>query len=67
MRVDPEQISNLRKARQARGLTQERMAARLRVSLGWYALLEREPSFLSERIAKRAASLLGCRPEELLP
>ncbi len=41
------------------------MAAQLGVSPGWYALIEKEPTFLSERLALRAADVLGVRVEEL--
>jgi len=59
--------SKLRAARQIRGLTQARMAARLGISPGWYALIEREPTFLSERLARRAAEILGVPAEDLQP
>jgi hypothetical protein len=38
----------------------------LGVSAGWYALVEREPTFLSRRLAARVAQHLGCCPEDLL-
>lgn len=57
--------SKLRSARLAAGFTQARMAARMRISLGWYSLIEREPSFLSPRLAELAAAILRTSPEEL--
>jgi transcriptional regulator with XRE-family HTH domain len=65
----PEAISTpsrLREERQRLGLTQARFAARLGCSAGWYALVEREPAFLSRRLAERAAKLLDCTADDLL-
>lgn len=41
------------------------MAVRLGVSLGWYAVVEREPSLMSARLAARAAEILGLKVQEL--
>ena len=59
--------SRIRAERKRLGLTQARFAVLLGVSAGWCALIEKEPTFLSRRLAARAAKVLGCTAEELLP
>ena len=40
-------------------ITQLQMAVKLGYSPSYYAMIEREPSFLSEEIAAKAAKILG--------
>jgi hypothetical protein len=65
-RRDPEQTP-LRAARLAKGLSQAELAAAAGLSPGWISLLERTPSFLTERTAQRLAEVLGVSGEELRP
>lgn len=57
--------SRLREARQRARLTQARAAALMGVSPGWYATVEREPTFLTPRLAELAAKVYGCNVEEI--
>jgi DNA-binding XRE family transcriptional regulator len=57
--------SRLREERERAGYTQLRAAVLLGVSAGWYRTVEREPSFLSDALAGRAAELFGVPAEEL--
>jgi transcriptional regulator with XRE-family HTH domain len=59
--------SPLRQARRRAGKTQARAAAEIGISPGWYALVEREPTFLTPRLAARVAQALGCAASDLLP
>jgi transcriptional regulator with XRE-family HTH domain len=59
--------SRLRAARLARGLSQAELAARAGLSPGWISLLERTPSFITDRTAQRLSEVLGVPEQELKP
>jgi transcriptional regulator with XRE-family HTH domain len=59
--------NRLREGRLRLEKTQPQFAAMLGCSVGWLALIEKEPTFLSRRLAERAALILGCTADELLP
>ncbi len=51
--------TKLATARLAKGLTQLQMASKMGFSPSYYAMVEREPSFMSEEFADKAAKILG--------
>lgn len=51
--------SKLATQRVKAGITQLQMAVKLGYSPSYYAMIEREPSFLSDEIAASAAKILG--------
>jgi transcriptional regulator with XRE-family HTH domain len=57
-------ISNLRRARQARGLSQERAAVAAGISVAWLRQVERHPDLLSTRVAGRLLPILGLTEQE---
>ena len=58
-------LSNIRRLRLARGLTQEKLAVLSTVSRSWLTFVERNPSELSLATARLLAAVLGCKPEHL--
>jgi transcriptional regulator with XRE-family HTH domain len=58
--------SKIRSLRTAMGMSRETFAALLGVSVAWLAQVEREPAFMTEELARRAARKLHVRPDDLL-
>lgn len=56
--------SPLRRAREARGLSQERAAVAAGISVAWLRQLERDPDLLTPRIAQRLLPVLGISDPE---
>jgi transcriptional regulator with XRE-family HTH domain len=51
--------TKLRRAREARGLSQERAAVAAGISVAWLRQLERDPNLLSPRMAAKLLPILG--------
>jgi transcriptional regulator with XRE-family HTH domain len=60
-----QKTSTLRRAREARGLSQERTAVAAGISVAWLRQLERDPTLLSARIADRLLPVLGISDVEV--
>lgn len=58
--------NRLLRLRREKGLNQERLAVLAGISRGWLGFLERNPSAMTTRVARKLAAVLGVEAGELV-